>query len=105
MSDRGELLWSMNHDDVWRLHAACSRGLDLWLLGLHGHVDFPLDLFFPEDGHKEQAARAKQVCAVCPVREDCLEYSLALFIRDGVWGGTTERQRRPMWRARRSEAS
>lgn len=88
---------------MWRQHSACARGLDLHLLGLTAHVPFDLNLFFPEDGHKEQARLAKQVCAACPVADDCLRYALDLFIRDGVWGGTTERQRRPMWRARRAE--
>jgi len=95
----------VNHDDLWREHAACSRGLNIpGPLGLVAHVPFDLNLFFPEDGHKEQAARARQICAVCPVADDCLAYALDLFIRDGIWGGTTERQRRPMWRARRQES-
>lgn len=95
----------MNHDDVWRLHAACSRGLRLHLLGLVADVPFDLNLFFPEDGHRQQAARARRVCAACPVAEDCLAYALDHFIRDGIWGGTTLRQREPMWRARRQAAS
>lgn len=95
----------MNHDDVWRVHAACAGGLRLHLLGLVATVPFDLNLFFPEDGHRDQARRARQVCAVCPVADDCLRYALDHFIRDGVWGGTTLRQREPMWRARRRVAS
>lgn len=41
-------------------------------------------------------ARAKAVCAGCPVREACLEFALANDERWGVWGGTSERQRRAM---------
>jgi WhiB family redox-sensing transcriptional regulator len=41
-------------------------------------------------------ARAKAVCAGCPVREACLEFALANAERWGVWGGTSERQRRAM---------
>ncbi len=41
-------------------------------------------------------ARAKAVCAGCPVRAECLEFALANDERWGVWGGTSERQRRAM---------
>jgi WhiB family redox-sensing transcriptional regulator len=63
------------------------------------------DDFFPPDGKKSAARRARAVCAGCLVRDDCLEFALDHFIRDGVWGGTTERDRRPMWRERRRLAS
>ena len=96
----------MNHDDIWREHAACTRGLAIpGPLGLVVRIPLDPNLFFPEDGHKLQAARARQICAVCPVADDCLAYALDHFIRDGIWGGTTERQRRPMWRARRVQSS
>jgi DNA (cytosine-5)-methyltransferase 1 len=47
-------------------------------------------LFFPEQG--APARDAKRVCARCDVREQCLAAALALGA-DGVWGGTTPRQR------------
>jgi WhiB family redox-sensing transcriptional regulator len=44
---------------------------------------------------------AKAVCAACPVKEQCLEY--ALTNREyGVWGGTTEAERRRIRTARRN---
>jgi WhiB family redox-sensing transcriptional regulator len=64
----------------WRERAACC-GSDL-------------DVFFPERG--ESAGPARQVCAACPVREPCLEYALSNRITHGVWGGLTERERRPL---------
>jgi len=64
----------------WRQRAAC-RGTDL-------------DLFFPERG--EPAGPARQVCARCPVRQTCLEYALINRITHGIWGGLTERERRPL---------
>jgi WhiB family redox-sensing transcriptional regulator len=53
-----------------------------------------LDVFFPERG--ETAGPARQVCAACPVREPCLEYALNNRITHGIWGGLTERERRPL---------
>ena len=56
-----------------------------------------MDLFFPEKGETPKAA--KQVCAACPVRAECLAEALAGDIRFGVWGGTSERERRQLRRA------
>ncbi len=64
----------------WRQRAAC-RGTDL-------------DVFFPERG--ETAGPARQVCARCQVRQPCLEYALSNRITHGIWGGLTERERRPL---------
>ena len=92
----------MNHDDVWRQHAACTRGLALpTVAGVVIVVPFDPDLFFPRDGHHETSQRAKSICAVCPVAEDCLAYALDSYIRDGIWGGTSLRQREVIWRERR----
>ena len=62
----------------------------------------PPAMFFPSDGVGVQAA--KQVCANCPVRAECLEYALANHIEHGVWGGASERERLRILRARRSRA-
>jgi WhiB family redox-sensing transcriptional regulator len=72
----------------WRQRAAC-RGVDP-------------DVFYPATD--EEAEEAKAVCAVCSVREACLEYALNNRERDGVWGGATERERRRMLRQRRKSA-
>ena len=50
------------------------------------------DLFSP--GHGESPRAAKAVCACCDVRADCLAHALADSGLVGVWGGTTEHQRR-----------
>lgn len=42
-------------------------------------------------------ARAKRVCAGCPVRLECLEWAIQRN-EIGVWGGTTEDERRLMVR-------
>lgn len=49
-------------------------------------------LFFPERG--ESTREAKAVCAGCPVRAECLEYALDQHEHFGIWGGTSERERR-----------
>jgi WhiB family redox-sensing transcriptional regulator len=46
---------------------------------------------------------AKRVCKTCEVRSLCLEYALHNRIDHGVWGGTSERERRRILRRRRLE--
>src|SRR5690606_31068355 len=60
----------------------------------------PADLFSPERG--DSTEEAKEVCRGCVVRAQCLEYALENSERFGIWGGTSERQRRRMRRARRT---
>ena len=57
------------------------------------------DIFFPDRG--ESLAPAKTVCGECIVRDECLEFALDHGERFGVWGGTSERERRKLRRARR----
>ena len=59
------------------------------------------DLFFPERGASTK--EAKRVCSACVVRQDCLEYALAHHISHGVWGGSSERQRRRLQHQRQQE--
>ena len=58
---------------------------------------------FPSDGVRVQAA--KHVCANCPVRTACLEYTLANNIEHGIWGGASERERRRILESRRSRTA
>lgn len=57
------------------------------------------DLFFP--GRGESCAPAKAICAPCPVRSECLDYARRWNISFGVWGGTSERERRQLPRTSR----
>ncbi len=55
------------------------------------------DLFFPvgTTGHALlQIERAKEVCGQCPVSTDCLEFALETNQDSGIWGGTSEEERR-----------
>jgi len=60
------------------------------------------EAFFVEKGGSVRPA--KKVCAACPVRIDCLEFALEIRAPFGVWGGTTERQRRVILAARERES-
>lgn len=51
----------------------------------------PID-FFSGDESKIQAAKA--LCAECPLRRACLEYSLEEKMLVGVWGGVDAIERR-----------
>ena len=48
---------------------------------------------------------ARRICAECPVKGACLEYALRNGIDHGVWGGTSERERRRIARRRRLAAA
>lgn len=56
------------------------------------------DLFFPARGESVDHARA--ICGRCTVQTECLNYALTNYIKQGVWGGLTERERRPLRPAR-----
>jgi WhiB family redox-sensing transcriptional regulator len=63
------------------LAAAACRGLDL-------------SLFFPAKG--SSTAPAKAVCAGCPELDPCRRWALGQAFLFGVWGGTTENERRTL---------
>ena len=54
------------------------------------------DVFFPIS--EEEAGPALAFCGACPIREECLSWALKNGERYGVWGGTTEQQRRRLQR-------
>jgi WhiB family redox-sensing transcriptional regulator len=70
----------VNHS--WTERAACA-GEDL-------------NMFFP-DTPNNRASAAKAVCKTCPVINDCLRFALENY-EQGVWGGTTDNQRRHLRR-------
>ena len=75
---------------AWMGQAACAS---------HGDRD----LWFP-DGNRQREAEAVAICQGCPVPVRCLAYALGNNIESGVWGGTTEDERRQM-RGKRAVAS
>jgi WhiB family redox-sensing transcriptional regulator len=66
------------------------------------------ELFFPVGTTGPAAAQidsAKAVCAGCDVRLQCLEWALSTGQDAGVWGGTSEEERRSIRRARRRQTA
>ena len=59
------------------------------------------DIWYPERG--ETTLTAKLICERCEVRGDCLEYALDAGEKHGIWGGTSERERRVLRRRRAVE--
>ncbi len=77
--------------------------MDTEWMGRGNCRDEPPSMFFPSDGVGVEVA--KQHCATCPVKAPCLEYALRNRIDHGVWGGTSERERRRILRQRRTDAN
>jgi WhiB family redox-sensing transcriptional regulator len=63
------------------------------------------ELFFPDadtSTARAQVAAAKKTCRRCPVRGNCLSWALENGQEAGIWGGTTEEERRHLRRHPRS---
>ena len=81
----------------WREGAACR--------------DTDPDLFFPigtTGPAVEQIDSAKTVCTQCEAQADCLDFAIVTNQDSGVWGGTSEEERRVLRRqhvARQKRAS
>lgn len=76
-----------NADYSWRRSAICR--------------DTDPELFFPIGTTGQallQIERAKLVCDECPVKVECLEYAISTNQDTGVWGGTSEDERRQIRR-------
>lgn len=80
--DLGALPPDPSPPDLWQDRAACF-GIDP-------------DTFFPIS--EEEAGPALAFCGACGIREECLSWALRNGERYGVWGGTTEQQRRRIQR-------
>lgn len=65
------------------------------------------DLWFPNKGDSVTPHIAKRICQDCPVKTECLEEALTRPREHdfGVWGGTTEHERRALRRNRKEAAA
>lgn len=63
----------------WRDDAACAATPE---------VDF-----FPSPEDVAGISAAKEVCATCPVADDCLSYAIETRQAEGIWGGHTPKER------------
>jgi WhiB family transcriptional regulator, redox-sensing transcriptional regulator len=59
-------------------------------------VTSDLDIFFPPGD--DPAMEARQICADCPVRGQCLAYAVAADEPFGIWGGLDTQERRTLRR-------
>ena len=59
----------------------------------------PVEIFFPPA--EQEADDAKAICALCEVRQRCLEFAIAAGERFGIWGGLTTQERRSLVAKRR----
>lgn len=64
-------------------------------------LDDPQRVMFPRDGVGVTAAQ--QICKRCLVKEECGEYAIDHEIREGIWGGYSERERVRILRARKKD--
>ena len=90
MTSRGHLrfLKPSDPEGSWRAAASCRNG--------------DPEVFFPvgdSDAALDVVEQAKAVCEACPVRAACLQFALETKQVDGIWGGTTEDERRRLRRA------
>jgi WhiB family redox-sensing transcriptional regulator len=94
------LTWSRSIDwdsGDWRLRAACRN--------TEPELFFPIGTTGPA---LIQIEAAKLVCQACEAQEACLEFALATNQESGIWGGTSEEERRKLrkaWLARQRHAS
>lgn len=85
------LTWNRTVDwdaDAWRMEAACRNAEP--------------ELFFPIGSTGiavDQIEAAKRVCQSCEAMEPCLDFALATNQESGVWGGTSEDERRKLRKA------
>ena len=67
-------------------------------------ADVDKDWFFPDDLEDEpevfslKVLNAKAVCLECPLSISCLEYAVKTPYLEGIWGGTTQHERKLMRR-------
>ena len=75
-------------EELWQAKAAC-RGPQSW-------VFFPPSHFERKDEKETREARAKAICATCPVRRPCLDYAIRIREPHGIWGGLNEVERKQL---------
>lgn len=75
-----------HRDDEWRRYAACTE----------------VDPEIFEGMTRENVQKAKEICAPCDAREECLDFALKTKQPGMVWGGLTEDERQQVVRGERS---
>lgn len=79
--------WRSTPRQTWEHQAACrGSNPDLWFL----------------DDNTGSYREARQVCAACPVRTECLAWALETNTEHGLWGGLNPIERRRLRRRQRA---
>ena len=74
----------MPFEAEWRLRARCRNTEPATFFAFSEDLSAPL--------------AAKEICSICPVRQECLAYALSTRQPYGVWGGLTAGERRRLVR-------
>jgi WhiB family transcriptional regulator, redox-sensing transcriptional regulator len=82
---------------LWQKGGACRPEPDATPEELNRNSN----IFFPERGSSTK--EAKSICAFCPMNQECLDYALMNGEKHGIWGGTSERERRKIRKIRTVE--
>ena len=64
--------------------------------GPQASVFFPPSHAERKDEKVAREARAKEICAECHVRDDCLGYAIRIREPHGIWGGLNEVERKQL---------
>jgi len=77
-------------NEEWRKKANC-KGVDPDIFFSNTNVQIR------QSDRLQHEGLAKRICSACVVRQDCLEFAI-INQESGIWGGTTEDERRRLRR-------
>jgi WhiB family redox-sensing transcriptional regulator len=72
--------------DDWQRLAACK--------GPYSEMFFPPSTPERKEDKLTREMNAKQICADCQVRRECLDYAVEIREPHGIWGGLNEVERK-----------
>jgi WhiB family transcriptional regulator, redox-sensing transcriptional regulator len=78
---------------TWQQRGLCREG--------DSSIFFPPTHFEHKPEREAREAKAKAICARCPVRSECLEWALETREPFGVWGGYSELERKQILAGKR----
>ena len=73
-------------DRSWQMKGLCR--------GNHSYLFFPPSTAERKEERDRREHKAKAICHVCPVQDQCLEFAIEIREPYGIWGGLTETERR-----------
>lgn len=78
----------MGLDESWMMDGECHRQAQEYREGRSTLVNM-----FYNERNRTQVISAKRLCSKCNVQAKCLDYALKAPHDNGIWGGTTPRER------------